>query len=420
MVASRNPVICVVDDDDLYRRYLAALLKANNCKVLEASRGLDLLGLMERHPIDCVLLDYNLVTENGLSVHQQIKDRFRDAPPILMLTVETNERTIIKAFRGGIDDYILKRDLRPDELFGAIASALEHRDEERARNEELARLRQKSDFDDDTGLYAAHFMQGRLAQMTGRGAAARCAVILIAPTGLEEIGAKLGQAVADRAFRTFASRLRAIVRSSDICGRCQQTKFIYLVDVDVRPKTVSAVCARLAAELSLPMSFDGVALGVAPAIGAAIYPLDGNSAADVLACAEQALEKCKANAMPYCLASATEHADADPAPSGDVSGEGDPGLASGASRVDRRSVRRQRVLKRGRIFLPSVPSAIECTIRDVSSMGARLRVNSPLMAPEQFEVALGNSNERTPVVLRWQSSTELGVQFVHAQPQLDQ
>ena len=53
-------------------------------------------------------------------------------------------------------------------------------------------------------------------------------------------------------------------------------------------------------------------------------------------------------------------------------------------------------------------------------MGARLRVNSPLMAPEQFEVALGNSNERTPVVLRWQSSTELGVQFVHAQPQLDQ
>src|SRR5215468_7629721 len=143
-VASRNPVICIVDDDDLYRQYLAALLKANNCRVLEAARGLDLIDLIEKHAIDCVLLDYNLVTENGLSVHQQIKDRFRDAPPILMLTVETNERTIIKAFRGGIDDYILKRDLRPDELFGAIASALEHRDEERARNEELARLRQKS------------------------------------------------------------------------------------------------------------------------------------------------------------------------------------------------------------------------------------------------------------------------------------
>src|SRR5262249_55870574 len=122
--ASGNPVICIVDDDDLYRQYLAALLKTNDCIVLEACRGADLIALMETNEIDCVLLDYNLVTENGLSVFQQIKDRFRNAPPILMLTVETNERTIIKAFRGGISDYILKRDLRPDELFGAIVSAM--------------------------------------------------------------------------------------------------------------------------------------------------------------------------------------------------------------------------------------------------------------------------------------------------------
>jgi hypothetical protein len=67
-----------------------------------------------------------------------------------------------------------------------------------------------------------------------------------------------------------------------------------------------------------------------------------------------------------------------------------------------------------------VPSAIECTIRDMSSKGARLRLNAPLMAPEQFELALGSSNERMQVVLRWQTSNELGVQFAHAQPQLDQ
>src|SRR5882757_989946 len=168
-VASRNPVICIVDDDDLYRQYLAALLKANNCRVLEASRGLDLIELIEKNEIDCVLLDYNLVTENGLSIHQQIKDRFPDAPPIVMLTVETNERTIIKAFRGGISDYVLKRDLRPDELFGVIANVLARRDDEKAQKEEVTRLRQKSDFDDETGLYATQYMEGRLAQMTRRG-----------------------------------------------------------------------------------------------------------------------------------------------------------------------------------------------------------------------------------------------------------
>jgi hypothetical protein len=182
---------------------------------------------------------------------------------------------------------------------------------------------------------------------------------------------------------------------------------------------VSAICARLATELSLHMNFEGLALGVAPAIGAAIHPFDGGTARDVLACAEQSLERCQTDAMPYCVASAAEHADAAAQPDHGLQRADDPGPASGVQR-DRRSARRQRVLKRARIFLPTVPSAIECTIRDISSNGARLRVSAPLMAPEQFEVALGNSNDRTPVVLRWKTSNELGVQFVHVQPQLEQ
>src|ERR1700730_2653988 len=95
LVASKNPILCIVDDDDVYRQYLAALLKANNCQVLEASCGHELIGILETNQVDCVILDYNLVAENGLSVHQQIKDRFRDVPPIVMLTGEASERTII-------------------------------------------------------------------------------------------------------------------------------------------------------------------------------------------------------------------------------------------------------------------------------------------------------------------------------------
>src|ERR1700726_742904 len=88
LVAARNPVICIVDDDDVYRQYLTAILKANNCQVLEASRGQELMDLLATHQIDCVLLDYSLAAENGLSVHEQIKDRFRELPPVVMLTGE--------------------------------------------------------------------------------------------------------------------------------------------------------------------------------------------------------------------------------------------------------------------------------------------------------------------------------------------
>jgi diguanylate cyclase (GGDEF)-like protein len=428
LVASRNPVICIVDDDDIYRQYLAALLKANNCKVLEASRGLELIDMLEKHAIDCVLLDYDLVAENGLYVHQQIKDRFRDAPPIVMLTGETNERTIIKAFRGGISDYVLKRDLRSDELFIVLANALAQRDDQKAKQEELSRLRQKSDFDDATGLYTTQYMEERLARLAGGRQQARYAAILITPAKLEETGAKFGQAVRDRALRMFATRLRAVTRQNDICGRYQADKFIYLVDIDVRHKSISAICARLASDLSLGMNFDGLSLNLAPAIGAAIYPFDGDTTQIVLAGAEQALEQSKAGAIPYVVASApsaderdAEHAEPEAGPRPAMA----PGAAATTSvtfdrRADRRTVRRQRVLRRGQIFLPTVPSAIECTIRDISSRGARLRVNAPLLAPERFEVTLGNSTERTQVTLRWQAGNEIGVQFLQIQPQFDQ
>jgi diguanylate cyclase (GGDEF)-like protein len=426
LVASRNPVVCIVDDDDLYRQYLAALLKANNCKVLEASRGLELVALIEKQPIDCVLLDYDLVAENGLYVHQQIKERFTEAPPIVMLTGETNERTIIKAFRGGISDYVLKRDLRPDELFIVLANVLAHSDDARARREELSRLRERSDFDEATGLYSAPAMEQRLARLAGGRRQARYAVILITPAELDEIADKFGQAIRDRAFRTFAARLRAAVRQNDICGRGHADDFIYLVDVDVRHKSVSAICARLAGELSLGMNLDGLSLRVAAAIGAAIHPFDGNTAEAVLASAGQALQTCRAGALPYVVAStpsATDEPDTGERDADLAQLRGAPSVApsaDAAARADRRAVRRQRVLKRGQIFLPTVPSAIECTIRDISSRGARLRVNVSLLAPERFEVTIGNSTARTQVALRWQAGNDIGVEFVQAQPQFDQ
>jgi diguanylate cyclase (GGDEF)-like protein len=263
-------------------------------------------------------------------------------------------------------------------------------------------------------------MEDRLTQIMRRGHDARCAIVLVVPSGLDEIRARFGQAIGDRAFRTFASRLRAVVRQSDICGRHRGEGFIYLIDVDVRYKTVSATCARLAAELSPRMNFEGLALDVAAAIGAAIYPFDGSTAAAVLAGAEQSLERCRADALPYFVASTSEQADADHPVNLDDQVAAGAGEGSPSQRADRRSVRRQRVLKRGQIFFPDVPSAIECTVRDISSRGARLRVSAPLMAPSQFAVALGHSSERTPVELVWQTGNELGVRFVHPQPQFEQ
>jgi hypothetical protein len=80
--------------------------------------------------------------------------------------------------------------------------------------------------------------------------------------------------------------------------------------------------------------------------------------------------------------------------------------------VDRRSERRQRVLQRGQILAQGLGSAIDCTIRDLSENGARLRVDAYHAAPEEFDLLIGRTGSRRPVKLRWQIGNDMGVEFV--------
>jgi PleD family two-component response regulator len=428
LVASRNPVIAIVDDDELLRGFLAALLKSANCQVLEAACGQDLLALVERQPIDCILLDYHLAAENGLAIHGQIKERFRTVPPIVMLTTESNERTIIKAFRGGVSDYLLKKGLTPEELFKAVADALLRRAEAQAQDAEVSRLRRKSEFDDATGLYSRHAIDDRLARVTSRRQPGRCAVVLIAMNSLDAIAAKFGQVIADRALRAFVSRLKRALVPSEICGCWDDGLFVSITDVDVRFKTVGLACGRLARELAFDVQFEAVGLALSASIGAAIYPIHGRTPADVIAAAEHALGEARSAGKPFAIAPDPAAAD-DRARIAVVDGEEPQPVASshGAddeppSRFatiapvkregDRRSVPRQRVLKRGQIVIANLCSAIDCTIRDISPRGARLRVEGHFIAPEEFELVMLGTQGRKPVQTRWQSGNEIGVQFI--------
>ena len=73
--------------------------------------------------------------------------------------------------------------------------------------------------------------------------------------------------------------------------------------------------------------------------------------------------------------------------------------------------RRQRVLKRGQILAQGFSSAIDCTIRDLNSSGARLRVDSYYTAPDEFQLRFQGGTQRA-VRVRWQIGNDIGVQFV--------
>jgi diguanylate cyclase (GGDEF)-like protein len=422
-IASKSPVVAIVDDDDVFRDYLTLLFKANNCHVKEASCGRDLFDILAAQSVDCVILDYNLANENGLSIHAQLKDVMRDAPPIVMLTVERNERTIIKAFRGGISDYVLKTDLKPDELFRAVTAAIEQKERARAHDAEVARLKRKSEFDDATGLYSRASIDERLAGIAKNRRAARCAIILVTLDNLDAIAEKFGQVVADRAMRAFVARFKKALGPYDIGGRYDSARIISITDVDVRFKTIEIACERLARELSFDVNFDALAFRLTASIGAAIYPLNGSTMEAVLSAAEQALRNATARGLAYAVADSPQLSGVRPpvvsrnegnAPSPILPSASDTGLDTVIERRkgDRRSAPRHRVLKRGQIMMPDLRSVVECTIRDMSPKGARLRVEGLFVAPDQFDLVFSATGERRHVVKRWQKANEFGVQFV--------
>ena len=77
---------------------------------------------------------------------------------------------------------------------------------------------------------------------------------------------------------------------------------------------------------------------------------------------------------------------------------------------DRRVAPRRRTLLEGHIELAG-GGAIDCTIRNISDGGARLRVVSVIGVPDAFVLSYGINSQRRPVRVTWRQETELGIAF---------
>ena len=86
-------------------------------------------------------------------------------------------------------------------------------------------------------------------------------------------------------------------------------------------------------------------------------------------------------------------------------------LAEAPLQADQRSGRRQKQLKAGIIVLNYRRSTLACTIRDVSAMGARLRLGSVVNLPENFELIFVNERKIVRVMKCWHSHPDCGIEF---------
>src|ERR1700730_18628641 len=79
---------------------------------------------------------------------------------------------------------------------------------------------------------------------------------------------------------------------------------------------------------------------------------------------------------------------------------------------ERRDVTRTRVLRGAKIIPPHRGSMIHCTVQNITSSGACLKLANTNGLPETFELTFEHGRTRRACRVVWRTSDELGVAFL--------
>jgi DNA-binding NtrC family response regulator len=121
----RTGSILIVDDEEIMREILEALLTRAGYHVRLASGGEEGIELARSFPFDAVIVDVMMPGMDGLTLLQELK-KLDDDLPVLMVTAFASVETAIAAMKLGAFDYITKP-FKNDEVLVVVGNAVERR-----------------------------------------------------------------------------------------------------------------------------------------------------------------------------------------------------------------------------------------------------------------------------------------------------
>ncbi len=121
----RNGTVLVVDDEEIMREILDALLTREGYDVRLAASGAEALEIARAVPIDAAVVDVMMPGMDGLSVLDELKKLDEDIA-VIMITAFASVETAIAAMKRGAFDYITKP-FKNDEVLVVLRNAVERR-----------------------------------------------------------------------------------------------------------------------------------------------------------------------------------------------------------------------------------------------------------------------------------------------------
>lgn len=113
--------LLIVEDDITIRQGLKFYLEQENFNVIDVENAKDTINVINNNSIDLILLDVNLPDIDGFELFKEIK-KIKDIP-IIFLTANDLEVSVVRGLDMGADDYITKP-FKARELVSRIKNVL--------------------------------------------------------------------------------------------------------------------------------------------------------------------------------------------------------------------------------------------------------------------------------------------------------
>ncbi len=156
----RKIELLVVDDNPadfhlIRRKVLKALSHKWDISLDHAEDFEECLKALKKKTYHCIILDYMLGAENGISLLKKIKP-IANETPVIFLTGEGDESVAVSALKAGASDYLVKSDTTSESVGIAVINAIRNSELQKKLNDKQREL-------EDFAYTAAHDIKSPLA-----------------------------------------------------------------------------------------------------------------------------------------------------------------------------------------------------------------------------------------------------------------
>lgn len=298
-VAGGKRTMLVADDSTLSRTVLARIF-GDSFSIAEVGNGALALDYLRSHgsEVAIMLLDLIMPVMDGFETLEHIRkdSELRNLPVIVI--AQPGDASERKALALGADDFIAKPfddGIVMRRVHNVLDSATLR--EQRRQIEHKHAILQEAFIDYLTGTYNRRGLEGTWERMNDV-CAGYYALFMIDLDNFKQCNDAFGHDFGDEVLKHFSTRLRQLLRGSDVVARIGGDEFLVLMSNVASPDAALAKGIQLCADLRTNMEKAG--MGVTCSMGVTCFDVKPKNMEDVMQLADKAMYKAKQEGKNGC------------------------------------------------------------------------------------------------------------------------